>query len=703
MDIRALARVGLVGLALAVSLVLYLQWRPAQDGGSTPSALQGLTVAEPDAARSVRSFTKGLDVVKTVNGRRVFSISAAQHVDFVDGWNEWTNPRLTIHGRKDGGDVRVTSERMRTGGEIDDPTEVRMMGSVNAELPGGGNFGARRLDFDAVTGVVSGCNHNTLRYAGMEVRSDCLHFQTAGDVSSGDDFVAEVLRMWQNLTVRSAADGEGLPAGLAGTAEELRFRPGTELVTLAGSPRLQFSGTKIWGGELLLDVGLDANELRSIEAHDGARLRYATTVDAMPHVLRGDRIQVEFGDDAVVATVRVFSESSDAAYLTLAGFGRLYADELELEPGELGQTVTARGAVRWEGGGQGSGVKELTATALTLRLRDGQVESLESSGKVAAELATGEGEPARRFRGPRLRMEWEDGELAAGSWPEGVSLSAAGRELVAGRADFDGSRGTWILGGSPRPKVTEVGLQIEADELAIEATGRLVASDRVVAHLGGERLLAAAALFGSAPSVEIRNGLTEIDDGGRITMSERVQIVWESQSLVADRLRLETDPGRLHASGDIELVAEAEVGSASEATDEPQFITVTAQNLLVEQIEAAIRLAGDALLQQGERRIEADRITIEVDSEGKWSSVLAEEDVVFSDGLGAATGESMRYELDSGEILLRGSVDTPATFIYEGIEYRSTDALRVVFEDDQVSIQATEEGRTKTRTVPIQT
>jgi lipopolysaccharide assembly outer membrane protein LptD (OstA) len=47
------------------------------------------------------------------------------------------------------------------------------------------------------------------------------------------------------------------------------------------------------------------------------------------------------------------------------------------------------------------------------------------------------------------------------------------------------------------------------------------------------------------------------DRDGTITMSGRVQIVWESQSLVADRLRLETDPGRLHASGDIELIAAA--------------------------------------------------------------------------------------------------------------------------------------------------
>lgn len=714
----------MVGVAAAVVLVVYLQWSPSTTATQAPPEAPGIRPPVDEGERAVQSLTESLDFVKTVRGIPVFRLAAAQQVGFVDGWNEWSEPTLTVYGRGGGGggrgDVLVVSDRMRTSGELADASEVRMMGNVRAELPGGGSFKARRLDYDVITGVVTGCNHNELDYAGMLVLSDCVYFQSAGDVTAGDAITPEVLRMWQDLKLRASGGENGLPEGLEGTAEEMRFRPGGELVTLAGEPRLEFDGTLVRGDELLLDIGAGAKQLSQVEAVGAARLRYfpggasaglddradaePTDGNAVParaerpspafHFLRGDRVLVEFGEGARVGVIRATSETADPARLTLAELGRLQADQIELDPGDQRQGVVARGAVAWESSAPGLGLRNLTTKVLRLRLAGDGLESVAADGEITAVLATRDGDEPKQFHGARLLLEWANGQVLSGSWPDGVTFNAAEKELSAGRADYDPETGGWVLGGTPRPVVSAPGLDLAADVLRVGNGGGVSAGGAVRGALGGDHLLAAAALFGGVPAVQLETEAVEIDNRGGLTIGSRVQVVWESQSLVANTLKISTEPGRLHASGAVELVA---VGSGSE--DDDGFVTVTANDLLVEQETAEIHVAGSAVLVQGRRRIAADKLTVTVDEAGAWRSILAQDDVKFRDQSGTASGESLVYELESGEILLRGSEDMPARFEYDGIEYTSTDALRVFFEDEQISIEATEAGRTVTNIV----
>lgn len=711
----------MIGVALAVVLVVYLQWSPSTTATQAPPTAPGITPPAEQGERAVQSLTESLDFVKTVRGIPVFRLAAAQQVGFVDGWNEWSEPTLTVYGRGGGGgDVLVVSDRMRTSGELADASEVRMMGNVRAELPGGGSFRARRLDYDLITGVVTGCNHNELDYAGMLVLSDCVYFQSAGDVTAGDAMTPEVLRMWQDLKLRASGAKQGLPEGLAGVAEEMRFRPGGEIVTLAGEPRLEFDGTLVRGDELLLDVGVGAKQLSKVEAVGAARLRYfpggaSRGVDDMAdaeqaggnslpaqaerparafHFLRGDRVLVEFGEAASVGVIRAISDTADPARLTLAELGRLQADQIELDPGDQRQAVVARGAVEWESSAPGLGLRHLKTRVLRLRLAADGLESVTADGEITALLATREGDEPNEFHGARLQLEWANGQVRSGSWPGGVTFKAADKELSAGRADYDPETGGWVMGGTPRPVVAAPGLDLAADVLRLGNGGGVSAQGAVRGALGGDHLLAAAALFGGVPAVQLETEAVEIDNRGGLTIGSRVQVVWESQSLVADRLKISTEPGRLHATGAVELVA---VGAGSD--DDNGFVTVTANDLLVEQEDAEIHVAGSAVLVQGRRRIAADKLTVTVDDAGAWRSILAQDDVKFRDQSGTASGESLVYELENGEILLRGSEDMPARFEYDGIEYTSTDALRVFFEDEQISIEATEAGRTVTNIV----
>ena len=343
MRLRSLLRAGLLVAAGAVALAVVWQWRPERQREGGAADVPALSLPEVSAERPAESVTRALDVLVSNNGRPLYRVHAAQHVDFVDGWNEWSGPPLglVVYGREGEQDVVVSSERMRTTGAVDHPDEVRMIGSVVAELPGGGRFTAQRVDFDAVDGLVHTCRRSELVYAGIQVRSDCLEFRTAGSVSRGDALVAETLRMYGDLRLASAEDkAAGLPEGLAGAGEELLFRPGGEAVTLRGSPRLAFARAQVRADELVLDVDLQADHLRAVTGSGQARLRLESTAGAAgasesaePAAavqLRGDRLAISFGEDAALETVAAESIGTEGARLVLEGRGVLVAEAVVL-------------------------------------------------------------------------------------------------------------------------------------------------------------------------------------------------------------------------------------------------------------------------------------------------------------------------------------------------------------------------------------
>ena len=151
---------------------------------------------------------------------------------------------------------------------------------------------------------------------------------------------------------------------------------------------------------------------------------------------------------------------------------------------------------------------------------------------------------------------------------------------------------------------------------------------------------------------------------------------------------------RLRGAGGVELVA-----TARGEGEGPDFATVSGKDLLVEQESAEIHVAGETALHQGDRRIAAARLALVVDEDGAWSRVLAQGAVRFQQPGAQATGERLEYEMASGELLLLGTRAVPATFVYDELEYRSAEALRVRWEGEDVIIEATESGRTITKVV----
>lgn len=699
-QVRSILRVGMLGLALLVGLLVFLQWRPETSSGSAAPEPPGLELATGE--RNIDSVTQSLDTSQHANDRVVMRIRAARQVDYADGWNVWEGPTVDIYGREQASvadDVQILGDTMRTTGEVGDFSEVRIIGNVRASLPGSGTFETRRIDYDVVTGVASNCNRNDLQYAGLSVRADCLRFQTAGDARSAGGLLAEELRMWKQLSI-AAAEGEGsMPEGLQGSAEEMRFEPGDNVVTLDGEPALSFAGARIRAARLWLDMGTGARELREVRANGSGRMvlgdpgAEAPSREGAGRTLFGEELLVRFAERSRIERVSAQGGSEERARLSLPGQGELRARRIELEPRDQEQVVDASGDVLWTARKGATGPHELVAGALRLHVGSEGLRQVAATDGVAATMA-GPGGNASRFTGPKLTMRWQDGAIAEASFADGVEMVSDERTVSAAQAKLEGE--SWLMDGQPAPHLIDPEMDLTADELELQPDGEIEARGNVRGTLAGSRLAAGAALFGGATSVQLRAGRATATAGGETVLRESVQIVWESQSLVAAELRLETSPGRLRGSGGVELVA---VARGEGEGERPSFATMSGTDLLVEQESTEIRVAGEAALHQGDRRIGAARMALVVDEDGAWSRVLAQGAVRFQQPGVQATGERLEYDMGSGELLLLGTTSAPATFVYDELEYRSAEALRVRWEGEDVIIEATESGRTITKVV----
>lgn len=695
MGVRTILRLAMIGLAVVVGLAIWARWEP--DPATATDEVERPAPELATGDRDVRSSTSTLDVAQHVDDRQVLHIAAGKLLDYEDGWNIWETPEVDIMGSDPAAtddDVHVTGDTMRTAGDVGRFTEVRIIGNVSATLPGGGAFTTRRIDYDAVTGVASNCNRNNLAYAGLDIRSDCLEFATSGGANRGNDLRAEDLRMWGDLSF--AADPErpgGLPDGLSGSGSELRFRPGADRVAIDGEANLSFGGTTIRAAALELAVGGELRDLEGVRASGDARLRIDQPDADTDPVLSGDELEIEMRDNTV-ATVRA---SGSPARLQLQGQGVLVARSVEMTT--LGDTlaIVATGRVEWSRRGEeGTGPRSLSAGTLELTTVAGVLQQLDASDEVVLEVGD---EEEGSFAGPRVSMRWESTQVVAAAWPEGVSLDAEGRRASAGAARY--LPAGWRLEGTPRPTVEAEGLDLAANAIDLRETGEIVAIGDVVGTLGGSRLASGAALFGDAAEVEVRAGIAALGAEGQTQLRESVQVVWGNQSLVTEDLRLDRDPGRLRALRGVELVASLGPETAPDDPEAagPQPVTVTAQDMLVEQDSGEIRVAGEARLRHAERTIGAERMAILLGEDGGWERIEAEGEVEFREPEISAEGARLVYDLDSGELLLLGDEDTPARFVYGELEYRSPEALRVLRQGEELVIEATEAGRTITKVV----
>ncbi len=437
----------------------------------------------------------------------------------------------------------------------------------------------------------------------------------------------------------------------------------------------------------------DADGRATSEAGDGD--------EGEARLLRGAEIRIEFAAGELSALEA--NSGRLGSRLTLPGLGRLEARDISLRPeGDL-QSIEAHRGVAWQARGAGQSLRELTAMDLVLAAGAAGLQRVEAVGGVVADLATaGDGE-SLLFSGERLVASWADGVLDEAEWPDGVGFEADGRAMSAGAAAYTpvlesdpAGGGAWNLSGDPAPVMSASGVVLHADEMRWRPDEGVDATGTVRANVADQYLDAASVLFGDTPAVEMRSQAAELDIEGVLILRGEVQVIWESQSLECGELRLEADPGRLRAQGEVELVAVAATGEVGD----PEYATVSASNLLVEQDGMELRLGGAASMRQRSRVIEADKLRVEVDEGGEWSEVVAEEAVQFRDTQAEASGDELTYNMNSGELFLLGTTAAPARFSYEGIEYQSRDALRVVYQAEEVVIESTEDGRTQTIPVP---
>jgi len=729
MRVRVVLQMLVIAFAVGVAFTVYWNWRPAPVSAARervpspgqPDVAEGASPGADDD-REVAALTENIYIVESKNGRDTFAIWAEEQVDYEDGWNTWEQVRVLIYGRDgDDDDVEIRSDRARTAGTGgSDFDEVVFIGNVLVTLPSGGHFATRRIDYDAVTGEVSNCNRNILEYAGLEVRADCMRFQTAGEVTNASA-VAEELLMWQDLVIRTAEDDDsgGMPSGLTGKAQEMRFRPGGEFVRLGGQPQVTLGEVVIRGEELVLDVGADADELRGLVATGTARVRLGgppadaedAAADEMEAAARSTSGQTLTGDEIEIAmaaegggveVITATTVAGEPARLTLGGFGRIDAGGLEVTPGER-LSARAWDEVVWTPRQGSGGLSGLSAEGLLLTVAGDELESLEAGGRVSATLP-GEDGGARAFKGERLELGWEGGAMSWGVWPEGISLDIDGRSLQAGRATFNAVTESWVLadyagagtGSEGVPRVSAAEFEFVATTMRLSPDGGLEANGLVNGTIGRDYLAAAAALFGDAEAVELRAARARVGVDGGLRLLGKVEIVWQTQSLVANDILMEADPGRLRARGDVELVAVT--GAESE------YVTVAAENLLVEEAASEVRLGGTAELRQGRRRISAETMVVLVDENGDWNRVTAETLVEFEEDRAHGSGDELEYSMTTRDLRLIGTESVPALFVYEGVdppaEYRSDEELRVSYAGDGIVIESTADGRATTSVVP---
>jgi len=286
MRARSAFRLGFVAVAATVGLAVYTQWSPPggqvaageEEPIETAAPRRVLETPESNRPSPVSAVTRSLSVTQVANDRERFTIKAEEQLDFTDGWQEWAAVELRISDAEgDGEPVVVRGDRMQTSGDVGAFEEIQISDNVHATLPGGVEFRTRRVDWDRATGVVSNCRRNTLWFAGLEVKSDCLELATSGQDEGADtQLVARQLRLWGDLVIRSdpAVAESSLPANLRGSAERLLMVPGGDTVLLEGDSRLDFLQGWLTGDQLTLELGAGGRSLRDVRASAGARLRW---------------------------------------------------------------------------------------------------------------------------------------------------------------------------------------------------------------------------------------------------------------------------------------------------------------------------------------------------------------------------------------------------------------------------------------------
>ena len=111
-------------------------------------------------------------------------------------------------------------------------------------------------------------------------------------------------------------------------------------------------------------------------------------------------------------------------------------------------------------------------------------------------------------------------------------------------------------------------------------------------------------------------------------------------------------------AGSQALAQGAELAFGGIRADTSLPVEVTADGLSVSQTDGAAVFTGNVVVSQGEMRLGADEIRVEygADGQSRIERLIASGNVVLTSGADAAKADKAEYSVDSGEIVMAGSV-----------------------------------------------
>lgn len=694
----------MVGMAATVVALVVWQWR---GWSSAPDPKGTLT---QDQAKGLLTRAEGLEYTETVNGMPRYRIHAKENLAFEGGRSEWRGEvelQLFPAAEKEG---EVPEPTLITGrklialkslsGAQGAYEEIRLRGKVHGILPDGPELDSKELDLQPDSEEVSTDTGVQLHYAGLLISAESMRYDTK----------VRRVKIWGGLRLSAdpAAAAGQVPVGLAGQSELLTYDPELSGLLLEGTPSVEMPDAAITGDLLVLEVDRDSSRLRSIQARDEGKVTWLSSAASGEQTLQAGRVTIELGDDLEPRIVRSLAVESVRPVMQMGDAGELSAARIDLHLQEDGAgEVVASGNVLWVSGDTSMGVEELRSDSLNLSMGKEGLEAVDGEGSVEAKLPDEQGHGAAFF-GPQVNMGWQQGELQSGQWLQGVRYKSGGRTLEAASGRYEPSPKSWIMDGTPRPRLEDDQYEMEADRIEVAVGGGLAATGGVEANLRGDRVAAIAPMFGGASSVSVGASRFAVSAAGGLEFKDGARLWQGRQVLQAESITFSDDASSLRASGRVLVTLDSSAGTApsggeNEATRQendaaaPGLMTLTGGELLVEGSPLQMRLAEGAELDDGSRQIRGTNVIVEFEEESGWRSIEVVGEVSMTDPEGYAEGERLLYDPRTGVVTVLGTRTSPATFVNQrGVDIRDPKGLRLQWTDADLVVTALQQGQTQT-------
>ena len=668
----------------------------------------------PPAATSdpgVVALTEDLDWTSIINGVRRYTLEAGERTGFRDGRSVFGDEvKLVIYGEPSAeGEAQETTTVVATGLELrervaateeDRYEEIRLVGDVRANLPGGVDLSTELLNY--ADGHLSTSEGVFLRVGGLvieakEFRHDPetdlgevwgAHSQTRRPELAGD------VKLWGDDS--AIGDETQVVPDLAAHSRRLRYRAREGALSLIDHPIVELPDATLVAYEIDFEIDLESNRIRSIEARETASATWLTASAPGDHILRGDLITVEMDADAVPTGLRVTArDDSPRPRFDLGDSGVLRAAVIELSLAEEGAgQITASGQPLFFPAEESGYLREIGAGVL--RVGADGLEEMVAEQDVVIKVSDGGGPPAT-LSGPRAVFSFADGAFLAADWPAGVRFESEQQNVEAAHGSFDPATENWILDGIPRPRLLTDDYDVEAGEMVLGSDGRVTLSGRVRATLRGEVIRTVAPLFGDATEIEAEGAVLEVTADGRLVFSEGARISQGSQLVQAEEIKLLPGTDELQASGGV-LASFLDPEADSTGDEPPGTVVFTGDRMLVAGSPPELILIGSATLEgANSRTISGEHIQVQFLEEGGWETIEVRTLVVMTDPAGEAKGDRLEYDSETGIVAVYAGQGAQATFSNgQGIDIQDAEGLQLRWDEAVLEVTAMQKGTTQT-------